>query len=81
MCTSYESNNPHETFDAFSIFPAPNFDYEGEIYKGYVAPIFWRIEDGWSTDPATFGMVPRKRILFGFQNGIVLSRTSGAVDM
>jgi hypothetical protein len=62
MCPSYESNNPKEDFDAFSIFPAPNFDYKGEIYKDYVGPIFRHVENGWSTDPATFGMVPRKRI-------------------
>jgi putative SOS response-associated peptidase YedK len=62
MCTSYESNNPHETFDAFSIFPAPNFDYKREIYKDYTGPIFRHLEDGWSTDAASFGMVPRKRI-------------------
>jgi putative SOS response-associated peptidase YedK len=62
MCTSYESNNPAERFDAFSIFPGANFAYNGEIYKDYGAPIFRGGEDGWSTDVASFGMVPRKRI-------------------
>lgn len=62
MCTSYESNNPKEDFDAFSIFPAPDFDYKAEIFKDYVAPIFRRVETGFETAPATFGMVPRKRI-------------------
>lgn len=62
MCTSYESNNPAERFDAFSMFPVPDFDYRHEIYKDYAAPVFRRIEGGWSTDAATFGMVPRKRI-------------------
>ncbi|WP_259295187.1 SOS response-associated peptidase [Paraburkholderia sp. DHOC27] len=62
MCTSYESNNPAERFDAFSMFSRPEFDYKNEIYKDYAAPIFRRFGDDWSTDPATFGMVPRKRI-------------------
>lgn len=62
MCTSYESNNPKEDFDAFSMFPRPDFDYRHEIYKDYSAPIFRRSENGWRTDAATFGMVPRIRI-------------------
>lgn len=62
MCTSYESNNPKEPFDVFSLFPQPDFDYRPEIYKDYFAPIFRRVTDGFSTDPATFGIVPRKRI-------------------
>lgn len=62
MCTSYESNNPAERVDAFSMFPAPDFDYRREVYKDYAAPIFRRVEENWSTDAATFGMVPRKRI-------------------
>jgi putative SOS response-associated peptidase YedK len=62
MCTSYESNNPHEAFDAFSIFPAPDFDYSREIYKDYTAPIFRRVDSELRTDAATFGMIPRKRI-------------------
>jgi putative SOS response-associated peptidase YedK len=62
MCTSYESNNPHEAFDAFSIFSAPDFDYKREIYKDYAAPIFRRVDNDLKTDAATFGMVPRKRI-------------------
>jgi putative SOS response-associated peptidase YedK len=43
-------------------FPKPDFDYQNEIYKDYLAPIFRRDEVGWRTDPATFGMVPRKCI-------------------
>jgi putative SOS response-associated peptidase YedK len=62
MCTSYESNNPKEDFDAFSIFPKPDFDYKHEVYKDYVAPIFRRVGSEFLTDPATFGMVPRERI-------------------
>jgi putative SOS response-associated peptidase YedK len=61
MCTSYEPN-PHERFDAYRAFKAPAFDYKGEIYKDYVAPIFRRGDSGWRTDPASFGLVPRKRI-------------------
>jgi hypothetical protein len=61
MCTSYEPN-PHERFDAYRAFEVPAFDYKREIYKDYVAPIFRRGHNGWRTDPATFGMVPRKHI-------------------
>ncbi|CAG4888069.1 SOS response-associated peptidase [Paraburkholderia saeva] len=61
MCTSYRAN-PHERFEAFSIFSAPSFEYKPEIYKDYFAPIFRRGGMGWSTDPASFGIVPRKRI-------------------
>jgi len=61
MCTSYKAN-PKEGFDAFSLFPVPDFDYREEVYKDYVAPIVRGGEGGCRTDPATFGMVPRKRI-------------------
>jgi putative SOS response-associated peptidase YedK len=61
MCTSYEPN-PHERFDAYRAFDVPAFDYKREIYKDYVAPIFRRGDSGWRTDPASFGLVPRKRI-------------------
>ncbi|WP_347814191.1 SOS response-associated peptidase family protein [Paraburkholderia sp. BL10I2N1] len=64
MCTSYEPN-PHERFAAHRLFQAPDFDYKREIYKDYTAPIFRRGEGGWCTNPATFGMVPRKRIPAG----------------
>jgi hypothetical protein len=61
MCTSYKVGDV-KVFDAFSDFPLPLFDFKPEIYKDYAAPIFRRGADGFSTDPATFGMVPRKRI-------------------
>ncbi|SAL78941.1 SOS response-associated peptidase [Caballeronia telluris] len=61
MCTSYESN-PKDRFDVFSLFPVPNFHYKPEIYKDYAAPIFRRIDGEYSTDAATFGIVPRKFI-------------------
>lgn len=61
MCTSYESNE-YERFEAFSIFPAPSFDYRREIYKDYGAPVFRKTVDGLVTDAATFGMVPRRKI-------------------
>lgn len=64
MCTSYEPN-PHDQFDGFRLFAAPDFDYKPETYKDYVAPIFRRGEDGWRTDPASFGIVPRKHIPTG----------------
>jgi putative SOS response-associated peptidase YedK len=62
MCTSYESNNPKEPFDVFSLFPRPDFEYRSEIYKDYFAPIFRRTESRFETIPASFGMVPRNRI-------------------
>jgi putative SOS response-associated peptidase YedK len=61
MCTSYEPSHRDEP-DAFDLFPLADFDYKREIYKDYAAPIFRRGADGYSTDPATFGMVPRKYI-------------------
>jgi putative SOS response-associated peptidase YedK len=61
MCTSYESNTPVR-FQAFSVFPTPEFDYRREIYKDYQAPIVRRLEGKLSTDPASFGIVPRKHI-------------------
>ena len=61
MCTSYESN-PKIGFDAYRLFPAPSFDYRSEIYKDYLAPIFLRVADEWRTEPASFGLVPRKHI-------------------
>ena len=61
MCTSYEPTE-YERFEAFSLFAPPPFDYKREIYKDYPAPVFRRGADGFSTDAASFGMVPRKRI-------------------
>jgi putative SOS response-associated peptidase YedK len=61
MCTSYKVGDV-KVFDAFSEFPSPLFEFKPEIYKDYAAPIFRRAADGFSTDPATFGMVPRKHI-------------------
>ena len=61
MCTSYEPN-PRDQPDYFNLFPPAGFEYKREIYKDYTAPIFRRGADGFSTDPATFGMVPRKHI-------------------
>jgi putative SOS response-associated peptidase YedK len=64
MCANYGVSREID-FTAFSQFPLPNFDYPPEIWKDYAAPIL-RIDDGQpSTDPATFGMVPRKRIPAG----------------
>jgi putative SOS response-associated peptidase YedK len=61
MCTSYEAN-PAERFDTFSLFPRPDFDYKREIYKDYLAPIFRRVDGQYTTDAATFGLVPRQHI-------------------
>jgi putative SOS response-associated peptidase YedK len=61
MCTSYEPN-PHDRFDAYRLFDVPAFDFKREIYKDYVAPIFRRSANGLRTDPASFGIVPGRRI-------------------
>lgn len=61
MCTSYEVGDV-KIFDAFSEFPLPLFDFKPEIYKDYAAPIFRRGATGFSTDLATFAMVPQTRI-------------------
>jgi putative SOS response-associated peptidase YedK len=61
MCTNYRPLQL-DLFEAFTDFPTPRFEYPPETYKDYVAPIM-RVRDGERcTDPATFGMVPRKRI-------------------
>lgn len=61
MPTSYRPPPP-ALFDAFAGFPQPTFDYPVETFKDYVAPIL-RVRDGArTTDPATFGFVPRRRI-------------------
>ncbi|WNC90979.1 SOS response-associated peptidase family protein [Paraburkholderia sp. FT54] len=49
-------------FEAFTEFPVPQFEYPRETYKDYVAPILRMSGAARSTDPATFAMVPRKRI-------------------
>lgn len=64
MCTSYEPTHRDEP-EPFDIFPLADFDYKREIYKDYAAPIFRRGADGYSTDPATFGIVPRRHIPAG----------------
>jgi putative SOS response-associated peptidase YedK len=61
MCTSYKVGDT-KIFEAFSDFPSAAFDFRAEIYKDYMAPIFRRAPDGFRTDPATFGIVPRKHI-------------------
>jgi putative SOS response-associated peptidase YedK len=61
MCTSYESPSAAR-FEAFSLFSAPTFDYPREVYKDYQAPIVRRSESTYTTDPATFGIVPRAHI-------------------
>jgi hypothetical protein len=61
MCANYDPSKEID-FEAFSEFPRPKFDYPPETWKDYVAPIL-RIDGAERlTDPATFGMVPRKHI-------------------
>jgi len=61
VCTSYETNE-YRKFEAFTVFSRPNFAFGPEIYKDYPGAIVRRSADGWSTDLATFGMVPREQI-------------------
>jgi putative SOS response-associated peptidase YedK len=61
MCTNYRPPK-EDLFIAFSDFPVPRFDYPPETYKDYVAPIMRRVDGENRTDPATFGIVPRKHI-------------------
>ena len=49
-------------FEAFTKFPKPNFDFPIETWKDYAAPILRKSADEYLTDPAAFGMVPRKHI-------------------
>ncbi|SOE99493.1 hypothetical protein SAMN05446635_7514 [Burkholderia sp. OK233] len=50
------------TFRCLQSFPSARFRLKGEAYKDYFAPIFCRDGDNFITAPASFGMVPRKRI-------------------
>lgn len=61
MCTNYRPPEA-DLFEAFTDFPVPVFEYPRETYKDYVAPILRMVDGVPSTDAATFGMVPRKRI-------------------
>jgi putative SOS response-associated peptidase YedK len=61
MCANYDPTAEID-FEAFSQFPKPNFDYPIETWKDYAAPILRKSADEYLTDPATFGMVPRKHI-------------------
>ncbi|WP_053064109.1 SOS response-associated peptidase family protein [Caballeronia mineralivorans] len=62
--TSYKIGDT-KIFEALSEFPAASFDFKAETYKDYSVPVFRRGADGFGADAATFGMVPRKRILPG----------------
>ncbi|CAD6559432.1 SOS response-associated peptidase [Paraburkholderia sabiae] len=62
MCTSYQTNE-YDRFEAFSLFSPPTFEYQHEIFKdNYIAPIFRREEDHFATDPATFALIPRRKM-------------------
>jgi putative SOS response-associated peptidase YedK len=61
MCANYDPSKEID-FEAFSQFPRPNFDYPPETWKDYAAPILRMDAGDRLTDPATFGMVPRKHI-------------------
>ncbi|BEU28103.1 SOS response-associated peptidase family protein [Paraburkholderia sp. 22B1P] len=79
MCTSYEAN-PNDAWDVFSLFPQPDFDYKGEIYKDYYAPIFRRGGDALETVPASFGIVPRRHIPPGVKVFDTMNARSETVD-
>lgn len=61
MCANYDPSKEID-FEAFSEFPRPKFDYPPETFKDYVAPILRLDGRVRLTDPATFGIVPRKHI-------------------
>jgi putative SOS response-associated peptidase YedK len=61
MCTNYRPPEA-DLFEAFTDFPTPVFEYPGETYKDYVAPILRTSAGVRTTDPATFAMVPRRQI-------------------
>jgi putative SOS response-associated peptidase YedK len=61
MCANYDPSKEID-FEAFSQFPKPNFDYPPETWKDYAAPILRMDAGKHLTDPATFGIVPRKHI-------------------
>jgi putative SOS response-associated peptidase YedK len=61
MCANYDPAAEID-FEAFTKFPKPNFDFPIETWKDYAAPILRKSADEYLTDPATFGMVPRKHI-------------------
>lgn len=67
MCANYDPTAEID-FEAFSQFPKPNFDYPIETWKDYVAPILRKSANEYLTDPATFGMVPRKHIPLGVKS-------------
>jgi hypothetical protein len=61
MCANYDPAAEID-FEAVTQFPKPNFDFPIETWKDYAAPILRKSADEYLTDPATFGMVPRKHI-------------------
>ena len=61
MCANHDPAAEID-FEAFTKFPKPNLDFPIETWKDYAAPILRKSADEYLTDPATFGMVPRKHI-------------------
>jgi putative SOS response-associated peptidase YedK len=61
MCTNYEPSKEVD-FEAFSQFPLPDFNYPAETYKDYVAPILHINGGEHLTSPATFGLVPLRKM-------------------
>ncbi|BFG80788.1 hypothetical protein PTKU46_88220 [Paraburkholderia terrae] len=81
MCTSYQTNE-YDRFEAFSLFSPPAFEYKREIFKdNYVAPIFRRNGEGFSTDPATFGLIPRRKMRPGVKPYDTMNARDDSLDV
>ena len=66
MSSCYETPTP-KRFDAFGLFLSPRFRYKQDIFRDSVAPIFRREGKLLTTDSASFGLIPRKRIPVGIK--------------
>ncbi|MGV7242051.1 SOS response-associated peptidase family protein [Caballeronia sp. M23-90] len=73
MCRRYEPTQP-KGFNAYDLFLSPRFRYKPEVSRDSVAPILRRVGDLFTTESATFGLIPRKQI----PKGIKLPDTSYA---
>lgn len=78
MCTNYRPPEA-DLSEAFSDFPRPNFDYPRETWKDYAAPIVRLGEGERRTDPATFGIVPRKHIKKGLKVFDTMDARAGTI--
>jgi putative SOS response-associated peptidase YedK len=64
MCTNYRPTQRQLLRDVFGIEPPPDLDWKPETYRDYAAPIVRAdADDRRDSVLASFGMVPRARIL------------------